>query len=130
VRYLGVDPGGRRIGLAVGDDLTGVVTPLVVVSYRGVRSAARTIQRYARSHRAERVVLGLPTLADGRSTSGCRRSEALARELETLGIEVDLQREFLSSDEARRRAREAGIPSRQPVDHLAAQVLLEEYLAN
>lgn len=129
VRYLGVDPGGQRVGLAVGDDLTGIVTPLAVVSCRGVASAADAIRSAARAHGASCVVVGLPTSADGTPTPACRRSTLLATELRRLGFEVVLQPEFLSTDEARRRARELGLPASRPVDHLAAQVLLEEYLA-
>jgi len=116
------------MGLAVGDDVTGVVTPLEVVAYRGVGAAANTIAGLARHHRADCVVIGLPTAADGTATPACRRSHALARELEALGMQVAFQNEYLSTNEARRRAREAGLPRQQPVDHIAAQVLLEEHL--
>jgi putative transcription antitermination factor YqgF len=105
------------------------VIPLAVVECRGVREATRAIVRAAEANQADRVVVGLPVRDDGHATPACRRSEALARELGALGIEVALQPEYLSTDEARRRARAAGLPDRQPVDHLAAQVLLEEYLA-
>ncbi len=128
VRYLGVDPGGRRVGLAVGDDVTGVVTPLVVVACRGAVAAAEAVRNAARAHDAGCVVVGLPTAADGTPTAACRRSELLATELRRLGYDVVLQPEFLSTDEAKRRARELGLPLDRPVDHLAAQVLLEEYL--
>jgi putative Holliday junction resolvase len=128
MRYLGVDPGGRRMGLALADDLTGVVFPLEVVEYRGARHAAGVIRRLAQDNTVKMVVVGRPTRADGQPTPACRRSDALAHELEVLGLEVDLQSEFLSTDEARRRARDIGLPSGAPVDHLAAMVLLEEYL--
>jgi putative Holliday junction resolvase len=117
------------MGLAVGDDVTGIVTPLAVVAYGGALAAAKTIRQVAHEHNAECVVLGLPTSADGEPTPACRRSHTLVRELERLGMRVAFQREFLTTSEAKRRAREAGIPARKPVDHLAAQVLLEEYLA-
>jgi putative Holliday junction resolvase len=130
MRYLGVDPGGRRVGLAVGDDLTGVVTPLAVIDCRGTAAAAEAVRSAARTHDATCVVVGLPTAADGTPTAACRRSELLATELRQIGYDVVLQPEFLSTDEARRRARELGLPADQPVDHLAAQVLLEEYLAD
>jgi putative Holliday junction resolvase len=129
MRYLGVDPGGRRIGLAVGDDGTGVVTPLEVVAYDGAAAAAQLIAEAARRLAAGCVVVGLPTLADGSAGPAARRSCLLAEHLRTLGVEVVLQSEFLSTDEARRRARAAGRPRSGWVDDLAAQVLLEEYLA-
>jgi len=129
VRYLGVDPGGRRIGLAVGDDTTGVASPLEIVPYEGVERTAQQIAALASEVGATRVVLGLPTLEDGSRGPASRRTERLAEALEAVGVEVELQGEFLSTDEARRRARSAGRPPRQPVDDIAAQVLLEEYLA-
>jgi len=41
---------------------------------------------------------------------------------------VVLAPEYLSTNEAQRRAREAGIPRGRPIDHLAAAVLLEDYM--
>jgi putative Holliday junction resolvase len=129
MRYLGVDPGGRRIGLAVGDDSTGVVSPLEVVACDGVATAAQLIADAALRIAAGCVVVGLPTRADGSTGSAARRSHLIADHLRTMGVEVVLQSEFLSTNEARRRAREAGRPRSGWVDDLAAQVLLEEFLA-
>ncbi len=118
------------MGLAVGDDLTGVVTPLEVVPYTGVEAAARHLAGAAADVAAERIVLGLPAGADGKAGPAARRTEALAAELRALGCEVELQSEYLSTDEARRRARAVGYRPDRPVDDLAAQVILEEYLAS
>jgi RNase H-fold protein (predicted Holliday junction resolvase) len=74
-------------------------------------------------------VVGLPTTADGAETPACRRSHALADALRERGLEVELQPEHLSSNEARRRARDAGLDRAQAVDHLAAAVILEDFLS-
>jgi putative Holliday junction resolvase len=116
------------MGLAVGDDATGVATPLAVLPYHGIAAAAATISAEARRHGAGVVVIGLPTRADGSETPACRRSRAVAAALAELGVEASLQPEHLSTNEARRRAREAGVRGDHPVDHLAAQVILEEHL--
>ncbi len=118
------------MGLAVGDDTTGVASPLEIVAYAGVNQAAQQIADMASKIGAARVVLGLPTLEDGSRGPASRRTDRLAEALKALGIEVALQSEFLSTDEARRRARAAGRPTRQPVDDIAAQVILEEHLAS
>jgi putative transcription antitermination factor YqgF len=117
------------MGLAVGDDTTGVASPLEIVPYEGVERAAQQIATLASKVGAARVVLGLPTLEDGSRGPASRRTDRLAEALEGLGVEVALQSEFLSTNEARRRARAAGRRPRQPVDDIAAQVLLEEHLA-
>jgi putative Holliday junction resolvase len=128
MRYLGIDPGGKRIGLAVADDETRVATPLQVIAYHDRKRAARVIAETARCQHAARVVIGLPTDPDGGETAACKRSHALAATLRELGIDVVFQSEYLTSDEARRRARASGRHPRQPVDDLAALVILEEYL--
>ncbi len=117
------------MGLAIGDDTTGVTSPLDIVPYVGVDRAAQQLAELASKVGAERVVLGLPTLEDGSRGPASRRTDRLAEALEALGVEVALQSEFLSTDEARRRARAAGRSPRQPVDDIAAQVILEEHLA-
>ncbi len=130
MRYLAVDPGGVRMGLALGEGGSGVVTPLAVLPYRGAKDAARVVAEEAQRLQAEAVVVGLPTSVDGERTPACARSEKLARELEGLGLTVHLQPEHLTTDEARRRARAAGLAPGSPVDHLAAQVILEEFLGS
>ncbi len=115
------------MGLAIGDDVTGVVSPLEIVEYPGAAAAARLLANAAAGAGAVTVVIGLPTLEDGSVASGGRRTERLAEELRALGIEVALQSEFLTTNEARRRARMAGRPPRRPVDDLAALVILEEF---
>ena len=116
------------MGLAIGDDVTGVVSPLEVLPYRGLRDAARVIFEKARSLSAEWVVIGLPTLEDGSTGPAARRSEQLADALRALGAKVALQSEFLSTNEARRRAGAVGRRRDRPVDDIAAQIVLEEHL--
>lgn len=118
------------MGLAIGDDETGLVSPLAVVPAGGVENAARKILAVAEEIGATRVILGLPTGEDGSPGPAARRSELLAEAVAALGLEIVLQKEFLTTIEARRRARAVGRSPRRPVDDLAAQILLEEYLAN
>jgi putative Holliday junction resolvase len=125
---LGIDPGGKRLGLAVGDDTTGIVSPLEVLAYKGVESAAELISERARHLDVQCIVIGNPTDVNGETTPACRRSQALADALAARGLTVALQSELLTTNEARRRASEAGLPKGRPVDHIAAQVMLEEYL--
>jgi putative transcription antitermination factor YqgF len=116
------------MGLAVGDDVTGIVSPLDIVPYGGIGQAAALIAATAQKISAECVVVGLPALADGSTGSAARRSRQLADALRNLGVSVAMQSEYLSTNEARRRARSAGRRPGRPVDDIAAQVVLEEYL--
>ncbi len=126
---LGVDPGGRRIGLAVGDPATGVAVPVAVVEVTSLAAAAELVCGEATKRQVVVVVVGLPTDEEGRETPACRRSHRLAGLLSAAGLEVRLQPELLSSHEASRRARDAGRRTGTPIDDLAAQVLLEDFMA-
>jgi putative transcription antitermination factor YqgF len=118
------------MGLAIGDGATGTVSPLEVVAYGGLEDAARRIEEAAARLEVRCIVLGLPTLANGSTTGGATRSERLAATLRGRGLRVELQPEFLSTNEARRRARAAKRRRQEPIDDLAAQVILEEFLAD
>ncbi len=128
MRFLGIDPGGKRLGLALADDLTGFATPLAVAPYQGSNQATRLIVEAVDEFGADIVVIGLPTASDGSETPACVRSHALARALAELGVETALQPEFLTTNEARRRAKSSNRRPGQPVDDIAAQVILEEFL--
>lgn len=117
------------MGLALGDDETGIVSPLEVVSCGSVKAGARIIADTLSRVGAERAVIGLPARADGSTGPATLRTEYLAEAARSLGVDVDLQPEYLSTNEARRRAREIGRPTDRPVDDLAAQIILEDYLA-
>lgn len=129
MKFLGVDPGGRRFGLALGDGRTGLVIPMGIHPYQGVDTTAVHLRSEAEQRGAETIVLGLPTSQDGEETPACRRSRALAEALAELGCRVALQPEFLSTHAARERARDQGRKKGAPVDDLAAQVILEDFLA-
>lgn len=129
VKLLAVDPGAKRLGLAVGSAVGGVVTPMGVLAHTGIEDVAERIVALARERGVDVVVVGLPTDRDGGETPACRRSHRLAAELRAHGLEVVMQAEWLSTDEARRRGREAGRRRDEPVDDLAAMVILEEHLA-
>ncbi len=110
------------------DTQTGVASPLTVLPYGGLDAAARQVASAAEDTAAEVVVIGLPTRDDGSEAPGARRSLLLAEAIRSLGIEVVLHSELLTSREARERARAAGRRREDPVDDLAAQVILEDYL--
>jgi len=127
---MAVDPGARRMGVALATPEVSLVAPLAVVPYEGCVKAAETISQLADEHDVWLVVIGLPGTKDGDETPACRRSRVLAQQLtESSRLEVRMHSELLTTREARRRARELGRPPRQPVDDLAAQVLLEDFLS-
>jgi putative holliday junction resolvase len=96
------------------------------------RGAARYVARVAAREGVAGLVLGEPRRLDGTRGEAAERVARFARRLEaTTGLPVTLVDESLTSVEAERRLRAAGVDSTADpgrVDAVAAQILLQEVL--
>jgi putative pre-16S rRNA nuclease len=132
MRYLGVDLGRARIGLALADDVLRQARPLRVVHRRGGAKDLDTIAEAARDYEVARAVVGLPLNMDGTEGSAARLSREFAARLAVaLGVPVELFDERLSTFEAETRLRDRGISAkdaRARVDAEAAAVILQGWL--
>jgi putative Holliday junction resolvase len=132
MRYLGVDLGRARIGLALADDVLRTARPLRVVTRRGEEKDLAEIVEAAREYEVERAVLGLPLNMDGSEGASARLARAFAPKLEAaLGVPVELFDERLSTFEAETRLRDRGFSAkdaRSRVDAEAAAVILQGWL--
>ncbi len=133
MRLLGIDYGERRVGVATGDTRLGIATPHSTIRRTGDRQVIAELVALAAASGADVLVVGEPRRLDGSIGSAAERARTFARKLgEASGLPVRTVNESLTSVEAGRRLREAGIdPRRHPerVDAVAAQLLLEEELA-
>jgi putative Holliday junction resolvase len=131
-RLLAIDYGSKRIGLAISDPECRLATPLETFARKDDRAAARHLGRLVEREGVTGLVLGEPRRLDGSVGDAAERVRRFARRLEeTLGLPVELVDEALTSVEAERRLRAAGIdPSAESgrVDAVAAQILLQEVL--
>jgi putative Holliday junction resolvase len=132
VRYLGIDLGRARIGLALADDVLRTAQPLRVVPRLGDEADVRSLREVAEEYEVARAVLGLPLNMDGSEGASARMSRAFAPRLEAaLGVPVELFDERLSTFEAEDRLRSQGVPAREVkgrVDAEAAAVILQGWL--
>lgn len=131
-RFLGVDLGARRIGLALSEP-GGVVSPLAVLAARpAVEDNAKAILEVVRRYAAEAVVVGLPLNMDGTEGPQARKSRSLAEAVGRLGsLPVHLHDERLTSHAADRRLVDRELTRKQTKarqDAVAAQILLESFL--
>jgi putative holliday junction resolvase len=133
VRAIGLDLGTRRIGVALSDSAGTVATPYDVVT----RSADRRrdharIAALVAEAGVEVVVVGLPLSLDGSIGPAAREVLQEAEELrECLPVGVTTWDERLSTTEAQRRLRAAGVKGRRGrrvVDQVAATVILQSWL--
>ncbi len=130
-RVLGLDLGDARIGVAISDDDRRLAVPIGTVP-TGAPTDIRSIAALVAEHAAAMVVVGLPLSMDGARGPAARKVEAFVAVLaDVLPVPVELQDERLSTVEAERELREAGVSGaerRRVVDRSAAAVILQAWL--
>lgn len=130
MRYLAIDYGMKRTGLAVCDAGETIASPLAVV--QGRKDLIQRIQRVVASEGVEAIVLGLPLNMDGTEGSQARLVQAFGKELgRQLGIPIHFQDERLSSFEAEQRLQEMDLSrakKKERLDALAAADILQNFL--
>ena len=130
-RVLGLDPGSKRIGVALSDPTGTIATPHTVIDRSGEDVAAR-LHTICVEHDVERIVVGLPLHLSGREGSAAeeaRRVADVARE--ATGLPVEMYDERFTTVTAESALLEGGMRRRERrtvQDKVAAAVLLQSYL--
>ena len=130
-RILAIDPGRRRMGLALSDPLRLFASPLGVIEYRDDKRFVDDMRALAARHDVALVLVGFPARDDGYEGEGCRRSRRLLGLLEGAGIHAMLWDESSSTERAYDVTRQHGLDrrkSRQAKDSIAASFILASYL--
>ena len=132
MRWLGIDFGERRIGLAISDPEGRLAVPLTTLERRSDRAAAAEIAAIARREEVGRLVVGEPRGLDGGRGTAAERARRFAGRLSrATGLACELVDEALTSAEAAERLARAGVDLRRrpgAVDAVAAQIVLQEAL--
>lgn len=132
MRYLGIDLGRARIGLALADDVLRTARPHSMVPRRSDAADLAAIGEVARAYEVERAVVGLPLNMDGSEGASARFARGFAGKLgAALGVPVELHDERLSTFEAEGRLRDQGVRARDQralIDAEAAAVILQGWL--
>ncbi len=133
MRYLAIDLGEKRTGLAVGDDVTGIASPVDVIQTSGVEERFSQLARAIDEHGPDALVVGSPLNMDGSDSPGVTKAKAFAEELgKRSGLPVHLFDERLTSVEADEQMAQSGLTYGQKKarrDALAAAVILRGFLA-
>jgi len=130
---LGFDFGTERIGVAVGQTLTGTASPLTTLDAHGREPDWAAIDRLVDEWRPAALVIGIPRNMDGSDSEMTARAGRFLRQLRarhrlpTFGVD-----ERLTTFDAEQRLAEAGLPrdrARGEIDRVAAQLILETWFA-
>lgn len=131
---MAFDYGLRQIGVAVGNTVLGTTRSLDVLKARDGVPDWGQLEALVREWQPDALVVGEPLNMDGSESELSRRAGKFARRLHgRLGLEVAMVDERLSSFEAKQISREQGHSGdyhREPVDSLAAELILQTWLAD
>ena len=131
---LGFDFGERRIGVAVGNTLTGGASPVTIIEATESQIRFAQLGRLIAQWCPDRLVVGRPTHSDGKPLPVTARCERFARQLQgRFGKPVHLVNENYSTTSARALDDEArtgyrGRASREDEDAAAAAIVLQHWL--
>ena len=121
---LGFDFGTRRIGVALGNTITGQARPLEIIASEPVKPRFERIQKLLHEWQPNLLVVGLALTQAGGEQEATARCRRFANQLHgRFGLPVVLQDERNSSLEA-----QALQKRHAPDDALAACVILQRYL--
>lgn len=133
MNILGVDYGRKRVGLAIGDAVSGLVFPLRALVLEKDTDLCQAVIDAAKTENATRVVVGVPRrMRGGPGGPGDIEKEALAfvKELkEKGGLTVDVEDERLTTALAERLCESAGkAANTADKDSIAACAILESFI--
>lgn len=133
MRILGIDPGEKRIGLAISDPLGITAQSMEVITYSEPGEPVRRIRQICREFDVDRLVVGNPLHMSGAKGIASEKAELFAELLrQELDLPVELIDERLTSSRAEQTLIDGGTRRKKRKnlrDKLAAVFILETYLA-
>jgi putative holliday junction resolvase len=128
---LGIDPGGRRVGVALADASTRFARPLEVIDKSTTDEVARIAELVA-EHEVTEVVVGRPVGLSGRSGPAVQEHEQFVLELRAgLGVpvsEFDERFTTVLAEQALRSGGASATARKEIRDAVAASVMLQDYV--
>lgn len=132
MRVMALDIGEVRCGIAISDPALRVASPVCVLPTAEVVGNAASFRRVVQDWEPDLLVSGLPlTLSGEEGPQAARIKEQANAIARTLALPLEFCDERLSSTEAKRALREAGMNEksmRGKVDSVAASIFLQSWL--
>ena len=128
-RLLGIDPGKKRIGLAISDEDKLVSTPLKTILKKKNFDLIKEIKEIIEENNIKGIVVGNPLNMDGSKGSSSQSSNDFARNLSNnISIPVTMWDERLSSEGAFKLSANTGVNTSKKIEKLdqnAASFILQ-----
>ena len=131
-RLIGIDPGGKRIGIAISDENKIVATPYTTIIKENYRDLVDQIKKIVKEYDIDGIVIGNPINMDGTEGPSSQSAKDLAKNLsKDITENITLWDERLSSQGAFNLSNDLAINSSKKVNKLdenSAQFILQGVL--
>ena len=131
-RLIGIDPGGKRIGIALSDENKIVATPYTTIIKENYRDLVDQIKKIVKEYDIDGIVIGNPINMDGTEGPSSQSAKDLAKNLsKDITENITLWDERLSSQGAFKLSNDLSINSSKKVkklDENSAQFILQGVL--
>ena len=131
-RILALDPGSKRIGVALSDELRWTAQPLETFEHKSLAADVAHIKELVTRHEVSEIVIGMPVHMNGRVGPAAQSAQQFLEAVqEAVGIPVTAWDERLTTKAAEQMLIEADVSRKKrkgAVDRVAAALLLKSYL--
>jgi putative Holliday junction resolvase len=132
MRYLALDYGTKRIGVAVSDELKMIAQPLEFIPTEPCDAFLVRLKQIISEKEVERLFIGMPRNMDGTYGPAAQKvQEFIATLQQAISVPIQTLDERLTSAQANRVLLQANVrraDRKQKVDAMAAAILLQSYL--
>ena len=129
---MGIDPGARRIGIALTDPSGRFPKPFGILTHVSRQEDARRIAELAKEKEVGEIIIGLSTDEDGQPSPSGRRAERLVQEVNKyIDLPILFWNEEHTTNLAQELIMELGVPKKKRQGHqddMVAALLLQSYL--
>jgi len=134
-KYLGIDYGDRRVGIAISDENKEISFPRDFLEYTDVKQLLKELKALCEAEDISKIILGLPIQMTGEMGERARITQEFFGQLKEAmpDMEVVFFDERLSSQYASKILQEQGIKAKDQKgkrDALSAQIILQNYLSS
>ena len=134
MKVIAIDPGDKRLGIAISDPSGTLARPYCVITHKSRAKDAQKIIDIANEEGVQLIVVGWALDSEGEVGYRARKSQRLANEIMQCGdLPVRMWDESYSTQAAIESRKELGVSRKKRkghLDDLAASILLQDFLIN
>ena len=134
-KYLAIDYGDKRVGIAISDYNKEISFPRDFLTYTGEKNLIDQLQKICEEEDISKIILGMPIMMDGTIGDRARKTQIFHGKLKEAmpHMNVDFFDERLSTEFAVKSLRGQGVKDKDQKgkrDAMSAQIILQNYLAS